>query len=205
MFLAPSRNIACASTVAVVVPSPATSDVLLAHIGAAVLADRGRADVPADDDVTPFGPERHRDGVGEAVDATQQRPTMRRLCSGLIYLIAQHPACSRSDSGPGSSDEGPWPWSREPDVQCGTDSDRVSCQHRTMNTTQKDQPISCRGCHTVHPSLTQELVDAGDGWLCDRCGQRWDVGRLATVAAYEAWCAVQDGTSAASARQDHAA
>ena len=73
-----------------------------------------------------------------------------------------------------------------------------------MNTTQEGQPISCPGCHTVHPSLTQALLDAGDGWLCGRCGQWWDAGRLATVAAYEAWCAVQDGTAKAAATSVHA-
>ena len=51
---------------------------------------------------------------------------------------------------------------------------------------------SCPGCHTAHRSLTQEMLDAGRGWRCERCGQRWDAGRLAIVTAYEAWCAVHD-------------
>jgi hypothetical protein len=82
---------ACASTVAVVVPSPATSDVLLAdfldhlraHVlervlqfdllrhGHAVLGDGRRAEGPPEDDVAPPRPERHFHGVGEAVDAPE--------------------------------------------------------------------------------------------------------------------------------------
>jgi hypothetical protein len=53
--------------------------------------------------------------------------------------------------------------------------------------------VSCPGCHTVHPSLTRESLDAGDCWQCQRCGQQWNARRLATVEAYEAWCAEHNG------------
>ena len=84
---------ACASTVAVVVPSPAVSDVLLrdlahhlrAHVlerilevdllgdGDAVLGDRGRAELLVEDDVASLGAERDLDRVGELVDAAENR------------------------------------------------------------------------------------------------------------------------------------
>ena len=84
---------ACASTVAVVVPSPATSDVLLAtsrticapmfssailqidllRDGHAVLGDRRRSEVLADDDVAPLRPERDLDRVGQLIDAAEHR------------------------------------------------------------------------------------------------------------------------------------
>jgi predicted CXXCH cytochrome family protein len=48
---------------------------------------------------------------------------------------------------------------------------------------------TCLSCHTAHPSLTYEAVQAGDHWQCVRCGQDWDAGRLATVAAYIDWVA----------------
>ena len=46
--------------------------------------------------------------------------------------------------------------------------------------------VTCPLCHTAHSSLTQAAVDAGVGWRCTRCLQRWDAGRLLTVAAYAA-------------------
>jgi hypothetical protein len=52
--------------------------------------------------------------------------------------------------------------------------------------------VSCPLCHTTHPSLTRDALQAGENWRCVRCGQRWDAGRLATVAAYAAWVAAQD-------------
>lgn len=75
-----------------------------------------------------------------------------------------------------------------------------------------DQNLSqravCPGCQTAQPSLTREGLVAGIAWKCARCGQRWDAGRLAAVAAYETWvaereapattgAALQDGTATA--------
>ena len=48
---------------------------------------------------------------------------------------------------------------------------------------------TCPLCHTRHASLAQQALEAGDGWRCSRCGQRWDARRLATVAAHAAWVA----------------
>ncbi len=89
----PSWTIAWASTVAVVVPSPATSLVLVAtslvELGAevlervveldltgdghAVVGDGGGAPLLVEDDVAALGAERHLDGVGERVDAALER------------------------------------------------------------------------------------------------------------------------------------
>ena len=89
----PSLKIASARTVAVVVPSPATSLVLLAtslhHAGAhvlvlvfqfdflgdgdAVLGDGRRAEALLKDDVAALGPERHLDGPGQLGDAPPHR------------------------------------------------------------------------------------------------------------------------------------
>ena len=89
--LTPSRTIAWASTVAVVVPSPAMSLVferhLAHHLGAhvlelvgeldllgdgdAVLGDARRAERLVEHDVAALGAERHLDRVGENVDAAQ--------------------------------------------------------------------------------------------------------------------------------------
>jgi uncharacterized paraquat-inducible protein A len=49
--------------------------------------------------------------------------------------------------------------------------------------------VSCPLCHTTHPSLTRDALQAGENWRCVRCGQRWGARRLATVAAYAAWVA----------------
>ena len=49
------------------------------------------------------------------------------------------------------------------------------------------QRAVCPGCHTPHPTLTQEGLGRGVGWQCIRCGERWDARRLAAVAAYGAW------------------
>jgi hypothetical protein len=51
--------------------------------------------------------------------------------------------------------------------------------------------VSCPLCHTTHPSLTRNAVQAGEDWRCNRCGQRWGARRLAAVAAYAAWDATQ--------------
>ena len=47
--------------------------------------------------------------------------------------------------------------------------------------------VSCPLCHTTHPSLTRDALEAGGDWRCTRCGQRWDASRIATVAAYAEW------------------
>ena len=90
-YLAPSRTIAWASTVAVVVPSPAMSLVLeatsrtiwapmfsnlsdeldLLGDGDAVLGDARSAEGLLDDDVTALGAEGHLDGIREDVDAAE--------------------------------------------------------------------------------------------------------------------------------------
>jgi hypothetical protein len=48
--------------------------------------------------------------------------------------------------------------------------------------------------------LTQAAVDAGVGWRCTRCLQRWDAGRLLAVAAYAAWVIDREYVVAAAAR-----
>ena len=52
--------------------------------------------------------------------------------------------------------------------------------------------VSCPLCHTTHASLTRDALEAGGDWRCTRCGQRWDAGRLATVAAYAVWVVAHD-------------
>ncbi len=59
---------------------------------------------------------------------------------------------------------------------------------------------TCPLCHTAHPSLTQAAIDAGAGWRCTRCLQRWDAGRLLAVAAYAAWVIDREYVVAAAAR-----
>jgi hypothetical protein len=48
-------------------------------------------------------------------------------------------------------------------------------------------------CHTPHPSLTHQALEAGSDWRCVRCGQLWGARRLETVAAYAAWVAEREG------------
>ncbi len=54
--------------------------------------------------------------------------------------------------------------------------------------------VSCPLCHTTHPSLTRNALNAGGDWQCTRCGQRWDAKSLATVVAYGAWVAARTTT-----------
>jgi hypothetical protein len=54
------------------------------------------------------------------------------------------------------------------------------------------QIVVCPLCHTAEPTVTQATLDAGAGWDCRRCSQRWDATRLATVAAYAVWAAEHD-------------
>ena len=60
-----------------------------------------------------------------------------------------------------------------------------------------DEPDILRSatCPLWHTSatLTQSALEAGGDWRCVRCGQHWDAGRLATVAAYAAWAVDHDG------------
>jgi hypothetical protein len=51
---------------------------------------------------------------------------------------------------------------------------------------------TCPLCHTIRAPLTQEAIEVGSGWRCGRCGQQWDAGRLAVVAAYTAWTVEHD-------------
>ncbi len=48
------------------------------------------------------------------------------------------------------------------------------------------QSVTCPLCHTG-ASLTQNALQAGEAWRCVRCGQHWDAGRVAAVAAYAVW------------------
>ena len=52
--------------------------------------------------------------------------------------------------------------------------------------------VVCPLCHTPEPTVTQATLDAGAGWDCRRCSQRWDSARLATVAAYAVWALEHD-------------
>ena len=63
---------------------------------------------------------------------------------------------------------------------------------------------TCPMCHTV-ASVTQSAVEAGDAWRCVRCGQHWDAGRLAAVAAYAAWTVEHDREVARVTKNSHAA
>ena len=105
--LAPSRTIAWASTVAVVVPSPARSLVLEATSrticapmfsnlsveldflgdGDAVLGDARRAERLVDDDVAALRAERHLHRVGEDVDAAQHAVAG---VGGEFYVFGSH-------------------------------------------------------------------------------------------------------------------
>jgi PHP family Zn ribbon phosphoesterase len=48
---------------------------------------------------------------------------------------------------------------------------------------------TCPYCHTAFPPMSE---GASGDWHCARCGQRWDAGRLATVAAYANWTLEHD-------------
>src|SRR6266850_1854684 len=107
--LPPSRTIACASTVAVVVPSPAVSLVLEATSrsicapifsnfkldflgdGDAVLGDARRAKTLFDHDVAALGPECHLHRIGENIDPAQH--AIARV-SGKFYVLGSHLRCS---------------------------------------------------------------------------------------------------------------
>ena len=122
--LAPSRTIACASTVAVVVPSPAMSLVLRgdfahhlrAHVlelvgqldflgdGHAVLGDARRAEALVEDHVAALGAQRHLHGVGEDIHAAQH------ACAGVAaeaYVFGSHVCISSFISQLQISEVGP--------------------------------------------------------------------------------------------------
>jgi hypothetical protein len=48
-----------------------------------------------------------------------------------------------------------------------------------------DPAAACPMCHAVDPSTTESALAAGGYWTCGRCGQTWDMNRLAVRAAYE--------------------
>jgi len=50
---------------------------------------------------------------------------------------------------------------------------------------------ACPMCHTP----ARDPLDADGSWRCVRCGQQWDLARLATVAAYAAWVVEHDRPS----------
>ena len=50
---------------------------------------------------------------------------------------------------------------------------------------------TCPMCHTS-ATLSLSALEAGGDWRCARCGQHWDVARLAAVAAYAVWSADHD-------------
>jgi hypothetical protein len=54
--------------------------------------------------------------------------------------------------------------------------------------------------------VTQDAIEAGGDWVCDRCGQHWDAARLGAVAAYAAWTVDRDRVAARAteSRQDAA-
>ena len=111
-FFTPSRKIAWASTVAVVVPSPAMSEVLLAtsrticapmfssgsfsSISLATVTPSlvivGRAELLVEDDVAALGAERHLDRVGELVDAAQDRLARLLAVDNLFWPCVLSPA-----------------------------------------------------------------------------------------------------------------
>jgi hypothetical protein len=43
---------------------------------------------------------------------------------------------------------------------------------------------TCPSCHTAAPEIPDAPLTVGGTWQCSRCGQQWDVRRLATAAAY---------------------
>ena len=49
---------------------------------------------------------------------------------------------------------------------------------------------ACPICH-ASTAMTAHAI-AGGEWRCARCGQHWDLARLAAVAAYEAWTVDRD-------------
>src|SRR4051794_20693714 len=47
----------------------------------------------------------------------------------------------------------------------------------------------CPSCHTPAPEIADAPLQVGGAWQCTRCGQQWDVVRLATAASYALYAA----------------
>lgn len=58
---------------------------------------------------------------------------------------------------------------------------------------------TCPSCYAADLTMTNSAVAAGADWRCRRCGQLWDGGRLAAVAAYAGWLSERAASSADSA------
>jgi len=63
---------------------------------------------------------------------------------------------------------------------------------------------ACPMCHTS-ATVTQAAIEAGGDWRCGRCGQHWDAGRLAKVAAYAEWARNRDRAERHGAEADRSA
>jgi transcription elongation factor Elf1 len=50
---------------------------------------------------------------------------------------------------------------------------------------------TCPSCRATDASMTYDALGKDSDWQCARCGQKWSVTRLATVAAYAAWVSGQ--------------
>ena len=50
---------------------------------------------------------------------------------------------------------------------------------------------TCPSCRATDATMTYDALGKGSDWQCARCGQKWSVTRLATVAAYAAWVSGQ--------------
>lgn len=66
------------------------------------------------------------------------------------------------------------------------------------------RPAMCPMCHTS-ATLSQSALEAGGDWRCVRCGQHWDAGRLAAVAAYAAWSVDHDRVKRLGPERSHEA
>ena len=82
----------------------------------------------------------------------------------------------------------------------------VSRPHATGVLLDDDQgnlrSATCPMCHTP-ATLSQGALEAGGAWRCVRCGQHWDAGRLAAVAAYAAWSVDHDRVGREEAERSH--
>ena len=54
---------------------------------------------------------------------------------------------------------------------------------------------TCPLCHTLDTTITAGALAGGATWACTRCGQSWNVARLETAAAYEAYAAAREHRS----------
>jgi transposase-like protein len=51
---------------------------------------------------------------------------------------------------------------------------------------------TCPSCHTTGTTMTNDAVEAGADWQCERCGRTWNAVRLATAAEYALWVSGRD-------------